>query len=642
MTMLETSNKRRTTPVKPAFRASALGTPTTGTTTPKVTVPAASQPGDLAIFILAQVVGSTITPPVGPVLAFADGAVVGPLGGYLYTARVVASGDPKAGTAGYVTAGQLLTWTMSITNPYCLLCVVYSGTSGLSMAPVVQSKPANSVTNTPIRWSAIKLPSWRTSTDLHVLAGCAYPQNTSNTNQTATTPVTPSGFTQRAMSVAASNGLSTTRGAFLFDGNFTAGDITTNTNPSGTNQTCNYVTWAFTLAPATEPQALPVPPSLAGKTIHCYGESLAAGWITPIGSSTYWGYQAESPWVQRIQRLFGSPAGANNMAAGGMYAADIAMFAASTITAVTRASPSTNRALTQPGTWWLQANRTACIVLTELLGNDWLNSGGGQAARRLLGAKNAVIALLRVLRAASYLLHTDASVVKVGAWTTASGTAWAGGSAVYSTTPGDKFTITTTATDVDLVLVGLDDDAAAVNPGAAFSVNVDGVVKATGTTSRQHLKPNDSNPYFSASQTFSLPYGPMIVSLENLGVGTHTIEVTHTGLSGEQLTFNMYMTRSATPPLAIVLNKLPSISAEGLALLGGAVTNADAAPFNSMLDDVCALFNDGTVFTYDPLLSGLWDPETCCATDGDGIHHSDRGTAHYTLEIPNLLRERFS
>lgn len=281
------------------------------------------------------------------------------------------------------------------------------------------------------------------------------------------------------------------------------------------------------------------------------------------------------------------------------------------------------------------------IFLLDSLRNDAGHDGdsysSGTTAKSRAGATNGLDAMMRLIRAQSFLLATDASYTYTGTWLSNGTLAGMLGHTVrYTTTAGDKVSIAFTGTDIDLVLTAIDNAALGVS-GAAFTIKVDGVTVAPvgypTTTGDQIRQATNGGP---------VKYGPMVIPLRGLSAGAHTIVLTHAGTTGQGLYVNGHLVPSPTPP-TIIVSKVNYLGAGGYATyvaLGGAgASTAVDDIYNAIIDTVVARFPlDGSVRVIDP--NGLgFDPATMVGnTDGLNVHLNDFGNQFYSNNLVDVVR----
>ncbi len=274
-------------------------------------------------------------------------------------------------------------------------------------------------------------------------------------------------------------------------------------------------------------------------------------------------------------------------------------------------------------------------------GHDGQTVNSGSTAKSRAGAKIGLDALIRLIRAGSYKLATDASYTYSGTWlANAALPGVLGHSVKYTQTNGASVSIAFTGTDFDLVLLGLDDAALGV-VGSTFSITVDGASQDSALAAAGY--PNTcSNQMRRTKAAGPVKYGPMVIPLHGLSAGAHTIVVTHTGTTGQALYVNGHLVPSPTPPTVIVskVNYLGSAGYATYVALGGAgaATSVDDV-YNGIIDTVLARFpSDGSIQVIDPNALGF-NPATMIGnTDGLNVHLNDTGNHFYAMNLVNKIR----
>jgi hypothetical protein len=653
------ADRRAATP--PAFRASARGTtPSGGTaTTFSVTIPASVAAGDYVLFVVGST-GTTLTAVPAGLVAIPDG------GGWSHGAPSTYSGTwppalaPVADTtsslylltladgggnprlANSTDHGTTFTFTISASSDGIALCAAWSNCSGVAVGPVEGEEIVNPSTTIPNDGGGSPRlpPIYPGDRDLIVCFGVTQSFPTSSA-----LPIsgTPAGVTVRENVQVNPNpvNFANNLGAWIAEapssrlkyfgqkpdntsGGFTYGDVEWSA--------CGILA----LSPAGRRPTNQLPAALRGVPLHIYSDSLYS-WVNPSSNPPYQFYSVASicdrlAWEMRASDY-------KNYSLPGAFTSEICGFAYGSVSYNTRAiSTITGWTLARAGTWLSEAHKSG-LVVCGLFGNDLIHDGdSGNQTKARAGALNAADALIRLLRASAMTGPTDASIVYTGTWTTTSSVNDVGNGAYrFTTTPGDKVTITTSLQNLDLVLLAID-DANFGAAGAAFTVKVDGSVYTTGTTSNQMKKTSGAGGPTAYNQS---PYCAFCVPVGGLSAGSHTIEISHTGVGGAKLCFNSYLTRAATPP-RIVLGKLPYWNwAQINALIGTSLTNAIADVYRAMNDTLVSRFSDGRVICFDPMESGEWDFTTMINTQ-DYVHPLDTGTGFYLRTLIRALQEKFA
>lgn len=611
----------------PYFVASASGaTASGGAASVGVAIPAGAWPGDFAIFVATIGAPTTgFTTPAG-LTKFEGGwsdadlptapqgwppPATPPAGNvaiHLWTRRI------QAGDAGTTITFTPATGTQVMTAS----CAVYRNVAGIGVGPIPSTNggtPAQDGGTTP---SVAEI--FQASTDLVVVVGAIHASTSTGTNLPLS--AAPAGWSIRE-NVQANPTSGQNSGTWIADANGATSALQTLTF---TNTVADYnVTAALALTPIGKPLTDAVPSALQGKPLRAYGESLFA-WVAPSTNPPYKWF-ASAITADRIAHAI-QPSDYENYALSGSFAADVCCFAYGSSAFNTRMLTGGPSPLpwSRAGTWMALSDKTG-LVIVDLLGNDAIHDQDASPStptKSRAGATNFLDALVRLLRASSMVGPTDASIAYTGSWSSASVALAGNGAYKYTTTPGDKVTITVTQDSIDAVLLAVD-DALASFPGASFSVKVDGSAFTTGTTSNQLAYKSSSYANTTAAQ--------QCIPVHGMGAGSHTIEITHTGTSGQVLCFNAYLIPSATPPL-IQLNKLEHFDATALAAAN--TSNAIMDVYSGIVATVASRFTDGLVKVYDPLASGLWDYPTMVNTQ-DNVHPLNKGTGFLAHEqIANL------
>ena len=557
---------------------------------------------------------------------------------------------------------------------------IVAGGSDIGVGPAFSSEtdaPAGSVVDFP---AIIPGPQ-----DLVLLCGGgkSYLSTSANSSKISSAPT---GFTI----VKAQNGQVTVNAspdvsAFICSGPASAFEDVTLTAPTPQQNVDGGC--SLTISPVSRRPTDQLPLSLQGASCHGYGNSymtyVSAGLSGGGGSNTR--HFSEALYIERIGQQMGGPFDFDGL--GGGIAADICGGVFGTISNYYSrgagaasgfgGSPSLDPsfAIKRAITWLAKSNRSGLVVL-DCVGDDALAEyQGGSPFPIRAGAMNATDAMIRCFRASSIVEDTDTghsfSPAYSGTWSNPSDPVFSGGSAHTSVAHGDTVTITTTQTDIDLVLLAIDNTANAT-PGASFSVTVDGVAWAStgnvggpgataGTTSNQMLQSTSSN--FAQST-----YTQMCVPCYNMGSGTHVIVITNTSTGGQILGFDGYLIKSTTPPV-VVLCAIEHLDEAGSgdagingfsdfysgrtwsSTLTGGIGVGTPIYNNTMISAIPKLFSDGRVIMFDPLdngdedsagaYTGIWNPQTMI-NNGDYVHPLETGSAFYAHGIMRTLREQIA
>jgi hypothetical protein len=256
-----------------------------------------------------------------------------------------------------------------------------------------------------------------------------------------------------------------------------------------------------------------------------------------------------------------------------------------------------------PGKSWAPGSQG--LVILDAVLNSVINVTSRADAAEKVDFPSSLRTLLRMYRSRAWRPETDASVVRAGAWTTAAVTSARNGSAIKTVVPGEHLTITTSASEISLMLIGFPPSSGA---GSPYSVRVNGVPRASGTT--------------VGRTTERTTFHDVAVRITGL-TGTSTVVLTKGAGAGE-LYVDGYLETSSTPP-EIVVVKDPIPTSAGLAVNGRDAnrTAANLAAFDAMVDSVVAEqeFHDGTVRVADP--GARWNAATMYALDH--VHPNNLG-----------------
>lgn len=365
---------------------------------------------------------------------------------------------------------------------------------------------------------------------------------------------------------------------------------------------------------------------LEGLPVSVYGDSGGyVGLSAPSGGTVY--PYCSVNYTDRIQRRLNNPAGVpgNNNSVPGAQANEVAMYACSSQAAASRKGTAV------AGTWTPSAYPSG-IVLTGCVANDALHYVGGSGAKGIAGCLNGLDGLLRILRSQSVLQDTNAAFSYTGAWTSQASATLPGGNSHYTSTNGNKVTVTTpVGTDFDLMLLGWDDTNVGLN-FASFTVTVDGGAVSNfswnpGTTSLQCK--------YGASVGTGFNSVPLCIPLRGLSNAAHSVVVTHNDTTGKYLYVSQLLTASPTPPTVVMLKWIYPNSA-GLAATG--VTTAQIDQFNGYIDTVATRFpSDGSIVVVDPLHYG-WDANSMISSqDSAHVHPNDIGMKCWADAIMHSL-----
>ena len=606
--------RKRPVPTVPFHRATNTGSNTSGASaTVNVTIPATAQVDDYMYFVVSRwgTAKAVVTPPTGGWTMIMDLPYQNLIRVTVYEKKVVA-GEPGASRSV----------TLAGNGAIAAAIAVYGGTSGMS----VHYHPGRSVYTAPKRIPA----QYPGPYDLTVCFSAHRPFS-STTTTAALVTAGVSGFTERA-NFQAQVPLGVPTGLYVADGTLAQG-----VNGSLTHTVDNYMTAGFMcLAPIGYPKTHQIPSQLAGKPVIVYGESYECLVSDGVGL----GHSSEQIHSDRLKWALANPLQSNNMADAGTLSLNICSFAYSTYTATTYAGDlDTEYRVIQAGTWSAVANKN-CLIVSDLIGNDALQDhdtgSGGSPAKARAGMQNAVDALIRLWMSSSIVQNTDASITFTGTWGNVNDTAvqkFSGGSAYASVNTGSTFKVTTTATDIDIIIHAIDNTNYPTYDGATYSVTIDGVphpTHPTGTTSDQTKKPSHDPGQVTVQKA---------IPCRNMAPGTKEIVVTHTGANGTTvLILDCYLVQANATPPWILTNKVTLQRADTLVALGA--TQAEVDHYNGLLETVCSNPDfKGRVIVYDPTKSGRWNNVTMIQ-DNDDLHLAELGDAMYYHEIMQELRAR--
>lgn len=392
------------------------------------------------------------------------------------------------------------------------------------------------------------------------------------------------------------------------------------------------------------------PATLQDKPIYIYGTSntnMIPRQNIRTGGGTYpnepkWTTQNSWPdWLIEV----GDPNHlGNHMGVGGSHAADNVTFALGTHVNPTRAVTADLiddiSMVRQAGTWMAQTNRAqGGIVFLDIFGNDilWEETPTAQVRD---GVQISTDTMVRLMRAKAVYGHTASAFSYTGSWQNQSSDGAVNNLYARTLAAGAKVTVTTSEPLVDLLLIV--DNGSMLQTGAPYSITVNGVLHSTGTTASR-LKLGASSP------TPTYNYVQMTVPL-NLGVGNHTIEITHTGVNNESLRFQGAMVPETDPAKIpyVVLMGMQLIPDAGI-VIGGQTAEALAA-YLQIMRDVADQFPDNKVLVYDPNATGQWGRGDFIRDWGpvgwggvftnDMIHMNNVGHAFFAIDLMRFLNER--
>lgn len=297
--------------------------------------------------------------------------------------------------------------------------------------------------------------------------------------------------------------------------------------------------------------------------LYVYGDSIA------LGSN------ASSPTTRGWAKLLSNP----NRLASVAYS-NLAV--SSTTLAQTVANVMTTAAVSAT------TNRGLHIIHSAI--NSIINVTSANDAAEKVGYVTALKAALRILRG-SWLVATDSSISYTGTWATKAVAGTRSGSPRYSSTSGDKATITVNATEIAVMLLGFSTGAAAPG-GVPFTMTVNG---------------SAYTPEVSTTVAQTAPsagaFAPMSIRVVNPNPGSSMTVVITRGTAAADFFVDGYVIKNATPPMVFVCPIIMPI--QGVAGVSGlSVNGADTnrtpdnvTNFNNLITRVVssAEFQDGMV-----------------------------------------------
>lgn len=591
-----------------------------GVTSLSVSLGATVAINDLAIACVVAQNGYVITPPAGwteftkvtndrPSTASTNSM-------YVFYKYLTAAGSQSTGT-----------FTFSSSDA-ALAVAVYRGVGGVSVQPVWNINDATIASGFAHRNPETKPgPS-----DIVVSAVTGY--TVLATGATNANPTVPSGFTSRAQVAGGTSGLVKPRSVTIADA--PSGDTTGKTWTFANACYTGMVSFCLRGTTRSLADVEELPASLTGLPVYAYGASYHNHVLGGSSANTHSEHITDAIMFRRALRLTTATAASKNFSMGGSLVADQCTLAYGTASEKTEFDPTdATHVNTRAETWLSQT--LGGLILWDGLGNDALHdqdNSGADSALRQKGTRNSLNALLRLFRSDTAYIATRYDLFTyAGTWAVGSSTGSLGGLYGYTTTPGDKVTYTATVPH-DIILEGFDDTAIG-GVGSAYEIRVGGVLLPTDTynpgTSSNQMKATGVRQNYKKVQ--------LAIPIEGIS-GATSIEIKHTGSSGQFLFFDGITTRNATPPV-IVVNRLGRLSKTTFdALYSGALTYTDAIfdTYSQIASDVAAQFTDGRVIVYDPIASGVFNTSTMIGFDA--VHINGAGHAHYWHEILRMLNER--
>lgn len=517
---------------------------------------------------------------------------------------------------------------------------IYRGVKRIAVHPLGTQRHVGS-------WSSSKpfLSSTSWGKD-NLIVGCIGSRGSLNADSCLITAL-ESAYTIRT-NVSGPGGLVTASGVAIFDGS-THGlseedDITMFSNTS--------VPWANVMIELSGEHAdgwddyERVPASLAGKPVYIYGTSntcmIAREDVGAPNEPKWTTYNSYPEWLRRAidPALLG-----NHMGIPGTNAADNTTFAYGTeenntqaLTADLLTDPAS---IIQAGTFHAQANRDlGGLVLLDIFGNDILSEASPSSQVRD-GATIAADALVRLVRAKYVRNNVYTGTTYGGTWNQQTSTGAVDGGYGRTLKNGATVTIVTSDPKIELLLLAVDSGALA-NPGAPFTIHVDGVLRVTDTThNRLKLGSSLYTPTYNFVQ--------MAIPLD-LGPGSHTVVLTHTGVDNtDSLRYQGYLvpkTVDAEIPWVVLLGmqRMAPVAQPDQSL-------ETMAAYLTLARTVASRFTS-KVLVYDPHESGVWYSRGYDLTSGgvgsggafsvDGIHMNNVGHAFFAQDLLRFLNERIA
>lgn len=330
--------------------------------------------------------------------------------------------------------------------------------------------------------------------------------------------------------------------------------------------------------------------AMAGVPVWAYGHSFVEGTS-----------QQRNPWVARLPRLTGCATVTNRGIGGNCIAQTMNNFHAG-----------------YGATGW--TSNTRGLVIFETMIND----------ARLLGLsgvatwKKQATLLALVARSAAYAEQTTGTFGG-GSWfaQAAAQNLARGGTIGLATTPGNYVEFTVSGyTEYALVVGQL---KSGFSSGASYSVTVDGSAHSTGSQATGSDGPPAAN-----TQNYALvPH-----RLTGLSTASHTIRITHTGGSGDQMYVDgIYSISSSAPPTVLFVGDpyLANWTTNSPYNVG---SDAAADAYLTAAAEVAALFPAGHVVVADARVG--WDAATMLGADG--VHPNDRGAGHIAGVVAKVMR----
>lgn len=239
--------------------------------------------------------------------------------------------------------------------------------------------------------------------------------------------------------------------------------------------------------------------------------------------------------------------------------------------------------------------------------NSVINVAAADDAAEKVGFQAALKGVLRVLRG-TWLPGTDASITYTGTWTAKSTVKTRTGTPKFSSISGDKVTVTTTAAEISLMLLGFSTQSVG---GGPFSVTVNGSAYTTEYSSTQAI----TSPVYQ--------WSPLPVRIVNPNPGT-TMTVVVTKGTGD-LYFDGYVVKADAPP-PVLVGRIIVPTQAGLNVNGASSnrTPENVAVFNGLIDAICSSAEfaaDGLVKVVDP--TPFFDNATMRASDN--LHPNNIG-----------------
>jgi len=362
----------------------------------------------------------------------------------------------------------------------------------------------------------------------------------------------------------------------------------------------------------------------AGTPLRAYGHS---GLVGGIGT-------AVSNYFSRARRRLQAKTWFNYGVASSR-AADACSFAYGTVTLSRQGTGADEENVSTAAGTWTPAAFVGGVTIVDVVGNDahWdgYTGSGGTTAKSRAGFTNGLDALIRMLRAESYIEDNNAAITYAPAWSGATRTSCTGARISFTSTPTQ--TATFTARNGDALVLLSYDAAGSGFTGSTYTLTYDGGTAYTsGTTNDLHRK---------TGAVLNNGFGQMAIPIEGLTAGDHTFVLTHTGSAGHILAVDCILRESPTPQTIVVMKKFYIEPAGYAAIVGAGGIGASEATddiYNALVDTVVARFpDDGSIAVIDPNALG-WDAATMVTTI-DNLHANDVGMQFLAAAVVDTIND---